>query len=80
MFGCILENTIENTFSTYCSHFLTFSQLPNKYIISFLSPQSQKNKTQRKKIIKSGQKAKACGSGVGSKACGFEGEGNGEGA
>ena len=33
VFGCVLENTIENTFSTCCSHFLTFSQLPNKYII-----------------------------------------------
>ena len=47
MFGCILENTIENTFSTCCSHFLTFSQLPNEYIISFI-PQTT-NKTQKKK-------------------------------
>ena len=46
MFGCVLENTIENTFSTYCSHFLTFSRLPNKYIISFI-PQNT-NKTQKK--------------------------------
>ena len=30
MFGCILENNRENTFSTWCSHFFTFSQLPNK--------------------------------------------------
>ena len=29
VFGCVLENTIENTFSTCCSHFLTFSRLPN---------------------------------------------------
>ena len=49
MFGCILENTIKNTFSTCCSHFLTFSRLPNEYIISFI-PQNT-NKTQ-KKIIK----------------------------
>ena len=32
VFGCILENIIKNTFSTCCSNFLTFSQLPNKYI------------------------------------------------
>ena len=56
MFGCVLENTIENTFSTYCSHFLTFSRLPNKYIISFI-PQNT-NKTQ-KKIIKSGHFARS---------------------
>ena len=50
MFGCVLENTIENTFSTCCSHFLTFSRLSNEYIISFISQNT--NKT-RKKIIKS---------------------------
>ena len=32
VFGCILKNIIKNTFSTCCSHFLKFSQLPNKYI------------------------------------------------
>ena len=47
MFGCVLENTIENTFSTCCSHFLTFSWLPNEYIISFI-PQIT-NKTHKKK-------------------------------
>ena len=52
MFDRVLENTIENTFSTCCSHFLIFSQLPNEYIISFISQNT--NKTQ-KKIIKSGQ-------------------------
>ena len=52
MFGCVLENTIENTFSTCCSHFLTFFQLPNEYIISFISQNTNKTK---KKIIKSGQ-------------------------
>ena len=46
MFGCVLENTIDNTFSTCCSHFLTFSLLPNEYIISFI-PQNT-NKTQKK--------------------------------
>ena len=46
MFGCVLENTIDNTFSTCCSHFLTFSRLPNEYIISFI-PQNT-NKTQKK--------------------------------
>ena len=46
MFGCILENTIENTFSTCCSHFLTFSQLPNEYIISFIPKNT--NKTQKR--------------------------------
>ena len=52
MFGCVLENTIKNTFSTCCSHFLIFSRLPNEYIISFISQNT--NKTQ-KKIIKSRQ-------------------------
>ena len=46
MFGCVLENTIENTFSTCCSHFLTFSQLPNEYIISFIPKNT--NKTQKR--------------------------------
>ena len=46
MFGCILENTIKNTFFTCCSHFLTFSQLPNKHIMSFIPKNS--NKTQDK--------------------------------
>ena len=45
MFGCILENTIENTFFTCCSHFLTFSQLPNKHVMSFIPKNS--NKTQK---------------------------------
>ena len=49
IFGCILENTIENTFSTYCSHFLTFSQLPNKHIMSFIPKNS--NKTQKDSIF-----------------------------
>ena len=55
VFGCILENTIENTFSTCCSHFLTFSRLPKKYIISFIPQYRNTNKTQKKNIIKSGQ-------------------------
>ena len=42
MFGCVLENTIEKTFSTCCSHFLTFSQLPNEYIISFIPKNTNK--------------------------------------
>ena len=49
MFGCILKNTIENTFFTCCSHFLTFSQLPNKHIMSFIPKNS--NKTQKDKSI-----------------------------
>ena len=49
MFGCILENTIENTFFTCCSHFLTFSQLPNKHIMSFIPKNS--NKTQKDSIF-----------------------------
>ena len=56
MFGCVLENTLENTFYTFCSYFLTFSRLPNEYIISFI-PQNT-NKTQ-KKIIKSRQKVRS---------------------
>ena len=47
MFGCVLENTIENTFCTCCSHFLTFSRLPNEYIISFI-PQNTKKKPKKK--------------------------------
>ena len=43
MFSCVLENTIENTLSTCCSHFLTFSRLPNEYVISFIP--HNKNKT-----------------------------------
>ena len=48
VFGCILENTIENTFSTCCSHFLSFSRLPNEYIISFIPQYRNTNKTQKK--------------------------------
>ena len=48
VFGCVLENTIENTFSTCCSHFLTFSWLPNEYIISFIPQYRNTNKTQKK--------------------------------
>ena len=55
MFCCVLQNTIENTFFTCCSHFLSFSRLLNEYIISFI-PQNT-NKTQ-KKIIKSGHFAR----------------------
>ena len=48
VFSCVLENTIENTFSTCCSHFLTFSRLPNEYIISFI-PQHRTQRKPRKK-------------------------------
>ena len=48
VFGCVLENSIENTFSTCCSHFLTFSRLPNEYIISFI-PQYRTQTKPRKK-------------------------------
>ena len=70
VFCCVLENTIENTFSTYCSHFLTFSQLPNKYIISFLNTETQKKQNPEKKFIKSGQierrrKREVCGAAIG---------------
>ena len=50
VFGCVLENTIENKFFTCCSHFLKFSQLPNKYIISFLNTETQKKQNPEKKI------------------------------
>ena len=43
MFDCVLENTIGNPFSTYCFHFLTFSQLPNEYIISFILKNTNKS-------------------------------------
>ena len=42
MFGCVLENSIKNTFSTCCSYFFTFSQLPNEYIISFIPKNTNK--------------------------------------
>ena len=48
VFGCVLENTIENTFSTCYSHFLTFSRLSNEYIISFIPQYRNINKTQKK--------------------------------
>ena len=48
VFGCVLENTIENTFSTCYSHFLTFSRVPNEYIISFIPQYRNINKTQKK--------------------------------
>ena len=47
VFGCVLENTIENTFSTYL--LLTFSQFPNKYIISFLNRETHKKQNPKKK-------------------------------
>ena len=34
---------------------LTFSQLPNKYIISFLNRETQKKQNPKKKFIKFGQ-------------------------
>ena len=37
------------------SNLVTFSRLPNKYIISFIRQYRNTNKTQKKKIIKSGQ-------------------------
>ena len=55
VFGCIFENIIKNTFSTCCSHFLTFSQLPNKYIILFLIDKHKRSKTQQNQFIKFGQ-------------------------
>ena len=45
VFGCVIKNTIENTFSTCWSHFLTFSWLPNEYIISFIPQYRNTNKT-----------------------------------
>ena len=53
VFSCVVENTIENTFSTYYSHFLTLSQLPNKYIISFLNLETQIKPRKKKFIIQS---------------------------
>ena len=44
VFGCVLENNIENT----------FSQLQNKYIISFINTKTQKKQNLEKKFIKSG--------------------------
>ena len=43
MFGCVLENTIETHFLLVYSYFLTFSRLPNEYIISFISQNTNKN-------------------------------------
>ena len=52
VFGCVLENTIKNTFFYLL---FTFSQLSNKYIISFLNTETQKKTKSRKKFIKFGQ-------------------------
>ena len=52
VFGCILENTIKTHFLLVAhifSHFLTFSQLPNKHIMSFIPKNS--NKTQKDSIF-----------------------------
>ena len=49
VFSCVLENTIENTFSTCCSHFLD-CQTNVKYH-SFLNTETQTKP--KKKIIKS---------------------------
>ena len=48
----------------------TFSQLPNKYIISFLNTETQKKQNPEKKFIKSGQierrrKREVCGAAIG---------------
>ena len=51
VFGCILENALENPFLSCFSHFLTFSQLPNRYIIK--SNKTQILNTQQKKKKKS---------------------------
>ena len=38
---CCWKYQRKHIFYYYCSHFLTFSQLPNKYIISFLNLETQ---------------------------------------
>ena len=43
VFGYILENALENSFLSCFSHFLTFSQLPNKYIIKSNKTQIHQN-------------------------------------
>ena len=49
MFGCISKNVSKNIFwCLVCSHFLTFSRLPNEYIISFI-PQYRTQTKPRKK-------------------------------
>ena len=47
VFGYILENALENPFLSCFSHFLTFSQLSNRYIIK--SNKTQILNTQQKK-------------------------------
>ena len=53
VFGCILENALENPFLSCFSHFLTFSQLPNRYIIKSNKTQILNTQQKKKKIIKS---------------------------
>ena len=55
MFGCVLENTIDNTFSTCCSHFLLVAHIfsVTKRIYNIIH--SSKHKQNPKKIIKSEQ-------------------------
>ena len=48
---CFWKYQRKNIFSLL----LTFSQLPNKYIISFLNIETQETKPRKKKFIKSGQ-------------------------
>ena len=55
VFACILENIIKNTFSTCCSHFLTFSQLPNKYI-TLMQPKIKIKNFCIHKLIRSGKR------------------------
>ena len=46
VFGCILENTIENTSFTYYSHFLSFQTIISYYFSIY---KHKRNKTQQKK-------------------------------
>ena len=56
VFGCILENTLKNPILSCFSHFLAFSQHPNKYIINSNKIQIHQNPNSQypaKKFIKS---------------------------
>ena len=63
VFGNISKNVLKNIFWCFWKYhrkhifylLLTFSQLLNKYIISFLNTETQKKQNLEKKFIKSGQ-------------------------
>ena len=54
VFGCILENTIENTFSTCCSHFLLVAHIfsASKQIYNIISQSTNPKKKNSSNLVK----------------------------